>query len=69
MPTINYLNVLIPVLFCLYSIISFLVLNATRLPEIFKKGKVWQIRAAYLIISLISGYLLTQASLLLINLI
>lgn len=66
---IDYMTILIPTLFSLYFAICFLVLNATRLPEIFQKGKIWQIRAAYLILAIVIAYLLTEASLLIINLI
>lgn len=66
--TIDYMSIVVPLMLCLYSIMCFLVLSATRLPELFQKGKVWQIRVAYVLLSIILGYLLTEASLLLINL-
>lgn len=66
--TIDYMTVVTPLMLCLYSIMCFIVLNASRLPELFQKGKVWQIRVAYVLLSVILGYLLTEASLLLINL-
>lgn len=40
--------------------LSFYILKATRLEEIFKKGHVTEIRIAYFIISFITAFLLTE---------
>ncbi len=40
--------------------LSFYILRATRLEEIFKKGHVTEIRIAYFIISFITAFLLTE---------
>lgn len=45
--------------FCAVFYITFLVLQATRLEECFKKGKVWQIKIAYLFICIITGHIVT----------
>ena len=50
-------NVVYTILFCIFFALSFLVLQSSRLEECFKKGKVWEIRLAYFIISFISGFL------------
>lgn len=46
--------------FCAMFIVSFAVLQASRLEECFKKGRVWQIRVAYIILSIIISYLVTM---------
>ncbi len=46
--------------FCFFFFITYLILQSTRLVEIFKKGSVWQIKVTYLIISFITAYLITQ---------
>ena len=47
------------IVFCLFFAICFLILQATRLEECFKKGKIWQIRMTYFIISFVFSFLLT----------
>ena len=51
--SINYDGMIFTILFCIFFVIAFLVLNASRLEEFFKKGKIWQIRAAYLMLSFV----------------
>lgn len=46
--------------FICFMFITFFVLRASRLEEAFKQGRVTEIRVAYVIISLISAYLLTE---------
>ena len=41
------------ILFCIFFLIAFIVLDASRLEECFKKGRNWQIRAAYFILSFV----------------
>ena len=52
------MNIVYSILFCVSFVISFLVLQATRLEECFKKGSTWQIRTAYFLISFIMGFLI-----------
>lgn len=47
-------------LFLLFFAIIFKILISSRLEECFKKGKVTEIRLAYIIISLICSYLLCE---------
>lgn len=55
------------VLFCIYFVIVYLVIIATRLENLFKQGSTWQIKAAQVILSFIIAYLLAQGSQALIN--
>ncbi len=54
------MNILYPALFCIFFVSVFLILQATRLEEFFKQGKIWQIRFTYLILSFVISYLLTS---------
>lgn len=45
--------------FCLFFVLIFLVLQATRLEECFKKGKIWQIKMAYFALSFVFSFILT----------
>ena len=45
--------------FCIFFAISFLILQATRLEECFKKGKAAYITIAYALISFISAFIIT----------
>lgn len=45
--------------FCLFFVLSFLILQATRIEECFKKGKLWQIKVAYFVLSFAFAFLLT----------
>lgn len=44
--------------FCIFFVISFIVLQASRLEECFKKGKIVQIRVAYFLLSFICAFLI-----------
>lgn len=52
-------NMIFTIIFCMFFVVSFLVLQATRIEECFKKGSVWQIRMAYFMISFVFAFLLT----------
>lgn len=52
------INIVFTILFCIFFAVSFLVLQASRLDECFKKGKIWEIRVAYFILSFILGFLM-----------
>ena len=45
--------------FCIFFAISFLVLQASRLEECFKKGKTAYITIAYIFISFITAFIIT----------
>lgn len=65
--SINYYNLIYTLLFGVYFILCFLVIQAMRIELLFKQGQVWQIRAMQIIISFILAYLLAQGSASLIN--
>lgn len=52
-------GILFSVGFCVFFVVSFLVLQATRLEECFKKGKIIHIRIAYFILSFIMAFIVT----------
>lgn len=45
--------------FCIFFVVTFLILQATRLEECFKKGKIWHIRLAYFFISFAIAFIIT----------
>ena len=45
--------------FCMFFVITFLVLQASRLEECFKKGKVAYIKIAYIMISFVIAFIIT----------
>lgn len=51
-------NFLFTIVFCLSFALVFLILQSSRLEECFKKGHVWQIKAAYFVISFVVGFLI-----------
>lgn len=52
-------GILFSVGFCIFFVVTFLVLQASRLEECFKKGKVIHIRLAYFMISFVAAFLIT----------
>ncbi len=52
-------GILFSVGFCIFFVVTFLVLQASRLEECFKKGKVIYIRLAYFMISFVMAFLIT----------
>ncbi|MDE6946960.1 MAG: DUF1146 family protein [Anaeroplasmataceae bacterium] len=52
-------GVLFSVGFCIFFVVTFLVLQASRLEECFKKGKVIHIRIAYFLLSFVIAFLVT----------
>ena len=65
--SLNYDGMIFTILFCIFFIIAFLVLNASRLEECFKKGKIWQIRAAYIILSFVIAVIMAYGMKELVN--
>ena len=55
------------ILFCIFFLIAFIVLDASRLEECFKKGKLWQIRAAYIILSFVIAVIMAYGMQELVN--
>lgn len=55
--------------FCIFFIVTFLVLQASRLEECFKRGKIIHIRIAYALISFVFAFIITYGINYLINLI
>ena len=64
---INYDGITYTTVFCIFFVITFLVLNASRLEECFKKGKLWQIRAAYIILSFVIAVIMAYGMKELVN--
>jgi uncharacterized membrane protein YwzB len=64
---IDYDGLVFTLLFCIFFVIAFLVLNASRLEECFKKGKLWQIRAAYIILSFVVAVIMAYGMKELVN--
>ncbi|MDE6407451.1 MAG: DUF1146 family protein [Anaeroplasmataceae bacterium] len=54
--------------FCIFFVVTFLVLQASRLEECFKKGKIVHIRIAYFMISFVIAFLITYGFNYLVNL-
>lgn len=65
--SINYDGLIFTLLFCIFFVIAFLVLNASRLEECFKKGKLWQIRAAYIILAFVVAVIMAYGMKELVN--
>lgn len=51
--------ILFSVGFCIFFVLSFLILQSSRLEECFKKGKSGYITVAYVFISFISAFIIT----------
>ena len=52
-------QILFSIGFCIFFVISFLILQASRLEECFKKGKTAYIIIAYVFISFIAAFIIT----------
>ncbi len=52
-------GILFSTCFCIFFVVSFLVLQASRLEECFKKGKILHIRLAYFMLSFTLAFLIT----------
>ncbi len=61
-------GILFSVGFCIFYVVTFLILQASRLDEAFKKGKIIHIRIAYFLLSFIIAFLLTYGLSYLVNL-
>lgn len=61
-------GVLFSVGFCIFFVVIFLVLQASRLEECFKKGKIVQIRIAYFVLAFVFAFLITYGLNYLVNL-
>ncbi len=54
--------------FCIFFVVTFLVLQASRLEECFKKGKVVHIRIAYFFISFVIAFIMAYGINYIVNL-
>lgn len=64
----NFIETMLYIIgFCVIFYITFLILNASRLEEAFKRGKVWQIRMAYFFICIVVSHIIMSAILYLTN--
>lgn len=54
-------------IFLVFLLIAYFVIISSRLEELFKKGSIWQIRIAQIIIALIVAYICATAIMSLIN--
>lgn len=63
----NIDNILYTTFICGYFVLAYFVIIATRIESLFKQGKVWQIKAFQIIISIIIAYFLAQATFSLYN--
>ena len=58
----SYINLMIYIMgFCVTFYVTFQILLASRLEEGFKKGKIWQIRVAYIFICIIVSHLVMSS--------
>lgn len=64
---INVYNLAYTIIFLLSFLICYLLIVQTRLENLFKQGRVWEIRVSQVIIALILAYLLTQGIMSLVN--
>ena len=53
------------IIFVVLFVISYFVILASRFENLFKQGKIWQIRVGQFLLALIIAYLATQALMLL----
>lgn len=60
-------GILFSTCFCIFFVVTFLVLQASRLEECFKKGKILHIRLAYFMLSFIIAFLITFGFFYIIN--
>lgn len=63
----NYIDLLYIIFFFMMLIISFLILLASNFEKLFKQGKIVEIRIAYVIMSIIISYLVSEAFIALIE--
>ena len=62
---IDYYKFTFAIIFIALFVISYFVILATRVENLFKQGKIWQIRVGQFLLALIVAYLATQALMLL----
>lgn len=54
-----YESIIFSIGFCIFFVLSFFILQASRLDEFFKKGKTPYITMAYVFISFIAAFIIT----------
>ena len=62
---IDFYKFTFSIIFVVLFIISYFVIIASRFENLFKQGKIWQIRVGQFLLALIIAYLATQALMLL----
>ena len=62
---IDYYKFTFAIIFIALFVVSYFVILATRFENLFKQGKIWQIRVGQFLLALIVAYLATQALMLL----
>ncbi len=64
---INVTNIIYTSVFLVFFLISYLLIIASRFEQLFKQGKILEIRIAQVLFALIVAYLLTKAVMGLVN--
>ncbi len=62
---IDFYKFTFSIIFVVLFVISYFVIIASRFENLFKQGKIWQIRVGQFLLALIIAYLATQALMLL----
>ena len=62
---IDFYKFTFSIIFVVLFVISYFVILASRFENLFKQGKIWQIRVGQFLLALIIAYLATQALMLL----
>ncbi len=58
---INVYNLVYTIVFLLMFVVAYLIVIATRLENLFKQGRIWEIIVAQILLSLVIAYLVTKA--------
>lgn len=64
---INITNIIYTSVFLVFFLISYLIIIASRFEQLFKQGKIIEIRVAQILFALVIAYLLTKAIMSLVN--
>lgn len=64
---VNVYNLVYTSIFLLFFVISYFIIMESRFDNLFKKGKVWAIRLAQVLLAIIIAYLLATAIMSLVN--
>lgn len=64
---INITNIIYTSVFLVFFLISYLIIIASRFEQLFKQGKIIEIRVAQILFALVIAYLITKAIMSLVN--